>query len=158
MRVKEVAEMSFNQTRDILDHARAFHRRLIHFYEELLDRSPTEETCELIEDLVEHERVLESRLKEYEEGVSDNMLDTFFKYMVDGTEKHFAEYHVPAAVDSAYVIGAARHFDACLSRFYKEMARKALSEQVREILVNLQEMEQREQLALSKMALDLRVA
>jgi rubrerythrin len=156
--VKEVVEMSFNQTRDILDQACAFHRRLIRFYEELLDRAPEEETCELIEDLVGHEQKLEALLVDYEGRVSDNMLDTFFKYMVGCTAKCIDEYEVPDTVDSAYVLAAARHFDECLGRFYQEMARKALSEKVREILVNLQEMEQREQLALSKLALGLRVA
>ncbi len=150
--------MSFNQTWEVLDHAREFHRRLILFYEDLLDVAAEEETCELIEDLIAHEQTLEARLKEYEENLSNNVLDTFFKYMVDGTEKHFSEYDVPENVDSAYVITATRHFDECLSRFYQEMARKALSEQLREILVNLQEMEQREQLVLSKLELGLKVA
>ncbi len=150
--------MSFNQTWEVLDHARGFHRRLILFYEDLLDAATQEETCELIEELIAHEQMLEGRLKEYEESVSDNMLDTFFKYMIDDTEKHFSEYDMPETVGSAYVITATRHFDECLSRFYQEMAKKALSVELRDILENLQEMEQREQLVLSKLELGLKVA
>ena len=147
--------MSFNQTRDILDYARDFHRRLGRFYAELADLAPEEQTRDLLETLIDHERTMESQLKEYEEEVSANILDTFFKYMLDGTKALFASYEVPASVDSMYVIKTARHFDECLGSFYKEMARKALSEQVRDILINLMEMEMREQMSLSKQALEL---
>lgn len=150
--------MSFNQTWEVLDHAREFHRRMILFYEDLLDVATDTETCELLEGLIVHEQTLETRLRLYEESLSDNMLDTFFKYMVDGTEKHFSEYDVPEDIDSAYVITATRYFDECLSRFYQEMAKKAMSEKLREILENLQELEQQEQLVLSKMQLGLKVA
>lgn len=147
--------MSFNQTRDLLDHAQDFHRRLCQFYETLLDRASEQKTRELLYSLIEHENVLNQRMQEYEEEVSANILDTFFKYVVDGSETHFAQYHIPSAVDTHYVITAARHFDDCLTTFYKEMARKALSEQVREVLLNLMDMEQREQMRLSKQELEL---
>ena len=150
--------MSFNQTRDILDHARDFHRRLARFYDDLLDRAPKEQTCKLLETLIEHEKMLNRRLKEYEEEVSDNILDTFFKYMPDEMEAYFKEYDVPDTVDAEYVITAARYFDESLGDFYKMMAKKALSEQVREILLNLVEMELQEQMTLSKHALELSVS
>lgn len=150
--------MSFNQTRELLDHARDFHQRLILFYTDLLDRSTEEQTSELIEGLIEHEEVLEARLKDYEETVTETTLDTYFKYMINDTDQRFGEYEIPDRVDSDYVVGAARHFDECLSCFYEEMAKRTLSEGTRAILENLMEMERREQIALSKMMLDLRVA
>ena len=150
--------MGFNQTRDILDHARGFHRRLSQFYEKLLDCTPAQQTQELLDNLMAHERVLEERLKVYEEGVSDNVLDTFFKYVPDESNDCFAGYPVPTAVGTEYVIEAARYFDTCLSRFYKEMARQAMSEQVRDVLLNLLDMELSEQMTLSKKALELGVA
>lgn len=150
--------MSFNQTRDILDHARDFHRRLGKFYEGLLERAPDEQTRELIAHLMGHEGVLERRLGEYQEEVSDNVLDTYFKYMVDDHKDCIGAYAVPAVVGTAVVIDATRHFDECLCGFYKEMARKAMSEQVRDVLLNLMEMELREQMTLSKQCLELGVA
>lgn len=149
--------MSFNQTRDILDHARDFHRRLGKFYAELLDRTIDEQARGLIDNLMDHECVLERRLKEYEEEVSKNVLDTFFKYMIGERTDCIGEYPVPALVDTEYVIDATRYFDRCLCDFYKEMARKAMAEQVREVLLNLLEMELREQMMLSKRALELMV-
>ena len=109
----------------------------------------------MLGNLIEHEQMLERRLKEYEEGVSRNILDTFFKYMVDRIDTHFANYEVPDQVDAAAVIDAARYFDNCLCSFYREMAHKAMSEQVREVLLNLMDMELREQMSLSKQALEL---
>lgn len=147
--------MSFNQTREILDHARDFHRRLIRFYTDLRHHAEDEVTLKLIEDLVDHERQLESRLYEYEESVSGNLLDTFFKYMTATTDQTFAGYPIPDKVDTDYVIQATRYFDESLGRFYESMAQKAVSVDVREMLENLQHMEQREQLVLSKLVVSL---
>ena len=147
--------MSFDQTRDILDHARGFHRRMIRFYNDL--RPLTEEgvTLSLIDELIEHERQLELRLSDYEDSVSDNTLDTFFKYMVAMTDQAFSSYPIPEEIDVDYIIQATRYFDEKLRKFYESMARKAMSIQVREMLENLQEMERREQLGLSKLMVSL---
>lgn len=150
--------MSFNQTRDILDHAREFHRRLIRFYMDLRPLPEDGTTLRLIDELIEHEKVLESQLSDYEEHVSDNTLDTFFKYMAATTDQAFINYPVPDTISTEYVIQATRHFDDSLQRFYKSMAQKAMSVQVREMLENLQQLEQREQLALSKLTLSLQEA
>ena len=53
------------------------------------------------------------------------------------------------------VIEATRHFDQCLSTFYEEMARKSLSEHVRDVLLNLTQMELHEQMSLSRRTLEL---
>ncbi|MDF7798003.1 hypothetical protein P4C99_00910 [Pontiellaceae bacterium B1224] len=147
--------MSFNQTRDILDHAREFHRRLIRFYADLRHHTEDEITLNLIADLVAHERQLEARLYEFEESVSGNALDTFFKYLTATTDQTFSSYPVPEEIDTDYVIQATRYFDENLCRFYESMAKKAMSVEVRELLENLQQMEQREQLVLSKLMLSL---
>lgn len=150
--------MSFIQTRDILDHARKFHRGLIRFYSDLRPLAKEDLTRSLIDDLVEHETQLESRLADYENTVSDNTLDTFFKYMVATTDQKFATYPVPEVVDADYVIAATRYFDASLARFYESMAQKAVAVPVQEMLENLQQLEQREQKVLSKLMVSLQDA
>lgn len=147
--------MSFIQTRDLLDVARRFHTELAGLYQRMLERASTEETRQLIGTLIEHEQVLEQRLDEYEEEVSTNILDTFFKYMADEHMKGFQEYDLPDSMSSMDVIEATRYFDQRLGDFYKEMANKALSEHVREVLLNLMQMEQREQKSLSKRTLEI---
>ncbi len=147
--------MSFNQTRDLLDVARQFHLNLTELYRKMLERAATEEARGLIGTLIEHEQKIEQRLGEYEEQVSANILDTFFKYVVDEHSKCFQEYVLPDSMSSMDVITATRHFDQCLSDFYKEMARKSLSEHVRDVLLNLMQMELHEQMSLSKRTQEL---
>ena len=147
--------MSFNQTRDLLDVARQFHLNLTELYRKMLERAATEEARGLIGTLIEHEQKIEQRLGEYEEQVSANILDTFFKYVVNDHSKCFQEYVLPDSMSSMDVITATRHFDQCLSDFYKEMARKSLSEHVRDVLLNLMQMELHEQMSLSKRTQEL---
>lgn len=147
--------MSFNQTRDLLDLARQFHLNMAKLYGQMQSRASTLEAQQLIGTLIEHEQVLEKRLNEYEEEGSSNTLDTFFKYMVDELQKCFNEYELPATMSSMDVIEVTRYFDRCLSDFYKEMAEKSLSEHVREALLNLMQMELREQMNLSRRTLEL---
>lgn len=150
--------MSFNQTRDLLDVARQFHKNLSDLYGKMKPRAANEETRMLIGTLIDHEEVVERRLAEYEEEVSANILDTFFKYMVDEHMKCFQEYVIPESMTSMDVIEATRLFDQCLAGFYKEMARKSLSEHVRDVLLNLMQMELREQMSLSRRTLELTMA
>ena len=147
--------MSFNQTRDLLDVARQFHLNLTELYGKMLERASTEEARGLIGTLIEHEQTLEQRLGEYEEQVSANILDTYFKYVADEHSKCFQEYVLPDSMSSMDVIEATRHFDQCLSTFYEEMARKSLSEHVRDVLLNLMQMELHEQMSLSKRTQEL---
>ena len=147
--------MSFNQTRDLLDVARQFHLNLTELYGKMMERAATDEARGLIGTLIEHEHKLEQRLGEYEEEVSANILDTFFKYVVDEHMKCFQEYTLPDSMSAMDVIEATRHFDQCLSAFYEQMARKSLSEHVREVLLNLTQMELHEQMSLSRRTLEL---
>lgn len=147
--------MSFNQTRDLLDVARKFHLNLTGLYRKMLERADTGEARGLIGTLIEHEQKLEQRLGEYEEEVSANILDTFFKYVVNEHKKAFQEYVLPDSMSAMDVIEATRYFDQHLADFYKEMAEKSLSEHVREILLNLMQMELREQMNLSRRTLEL---
>ncbi|QBG48792.1 hypothetical protein EGM51_15800 [Verrucomicrobia bacterium S94] len=150
--------MSFNQTREILDHAQNFHRRLIRFYLSLRDSATDEITLKLIDDLVEHEKQLEHRLADYEDDATSDTMDTFFKYMIATTDQTFENYFIPERVDVDYVIKAARDFDEHLTRFYDVMTKRAASAHVREMLENLRQLEQREQLALSKLMVTLQEA
>ena len=147
--------MSFNQTRDLLDVARQFHLNLAGLYEKMMEQAANEEARALIGTLIDHERILEQRLGEYEEEGSANIMDTFFKYVVNDHQTAFQEYVLPDSISAMDVIEVTRHFDQHLADFYKEMARKSLSEQVRDVLLSLTQMELREQMNLSRRTLEL---
>ena len=148
--------MAFDQTKDVLEHAREFHQRLSVFYEELKDSASKERTRALLDYMSRHEKYLDDCLAQYEEQVSDNVLDTYFKYGSESTKMTaISEFEIKPEMDVDDVMAAAMHFDACLIEFYREMAQRALSEKVREVFENLLVMEQHEQIELSKQALGL---
>ena len=150
--------MSFNQTKDLLDVAREFHVQMEGLYRRMLKRAATEEAIQLIGTLIEHEQALERGLREYAGEVSDNILDTYFKFMVEKCIKCFDEYVLPESMSSLQVIEVTRYFDRCLAQFYKDMAAKAQVEHVREVLLNLMQTELREQMILSRRTLELTMA
>jgi len=143
--------MAFDQTKDVLNHAREFHQKLSVFYEELKGSASKERTRALLNYMSRHEKYLDDCLAQFEEQVSDNVLDTYFKYASESTEMTaITEFDIKPDMDEKDVMAAAMHFDGCLIAFYKEMAERSLSEKVREIFENLLVMEQHEQIELSK--------
>ena len=146
--------MAFDQTKDVLEHAREFHQKLSVFYEELKESASKERTRALLDYMSRHEKYLDDCLAQYEEQVSDNVLDTYFKYGSESTKMTaISEFEIKPEMDVDDVMAAAMHFDACLIEFYREMAQRALSEKVREVFENLLVMEQHEQIELSKQTL-----
>ncbi len=148
--------MAFDQTKDVLDHAREFHQKLGVFYEDLKESASKERTRALLDYMSRHEKYLDDCLSQYEEQVSDNVLDTYFKYGSESTEMTaISDFEIKPKMDVEDVVAAAMHFDACLIEFYREMAQRALSEKVREVFENLLVMEQHEQIELSKQMLGI---
>lgn len=148
--------MAFDQTKDVLEHAREFHRKLGAFYEELKESAGKERTRALLDYMSRHEKHLGDCLSQYEEQVSDNVLDSYFKYGSESTKMTaISDFEIKPEMDIDDVMAAAMHFDACLIEFYREMAQRALSEKVREVFENLLAMEQHEQIELSKQALGI---
>jgi len=148
--------MAFDQTKDVLEHAREFHRKLGEFYGELKESAGKERTRTLLDHMSRHERYLDNALAQYEEQVSDNVLDTYFKYGSESSEiTAIADFEIKPDMEVDDVVAAAMHFDECLIAFYREMAQRALSKKVREVFENLLEMEQHEQIELSKQTLGM---
>ena len=147
--------MPFDQTKDILDHARKFHRRLSRFYEDLKDSVEKERTRALLDYLSRHETYLDESLAKFQEQVSNNVLDTFLNYKADTANvSAITEFEISDDMSVDDVVAAAMHFDALLIKFYGDMARKTNSIKVREMFENLLVMEQHEQIELSKQTLE----
>jgi hypothetical protein len=148
--------MAFNQTRDVLDHVRGFHRSMSTFYAGLRDCAADERARDLLVYLSDHAASLDRWLAEYEEQVSGNVLDTYFKYESECThESRISEYETKPVMDVRDITAAAMYFDTCLIAFCHEMAERAMSETVQEVFENMLEMERREQEQLSKNLLEM---
>jgi rubrerythrin len=148
--------MPYNQTKDVLDQARKFHRRLSEFYEDLKESTSVEHTRALLDYMSRHENYLDECLKEFKEQVSDNVLDTYMQYGSDASAQvQIDDFEISPEMTVDDVVAAAMHFDACLIKFYREMATKSSNGKVREVFENLLVMEQHEQIELSKQTLEL---
>ena len=148
--------MPFNQTSEVLNHARTFHRKLSAFYEGLKESSSRERTRALLGYMSRHEQYLDECLAEFQQDVSRNVLDTYVQFGSEATRfSEIAEFRIRPDMDVEDVVAAAMHFDACLIRFYREMAGYSTSRKVREVFENLMVMEEREQLELSKTIIEL---
>ncbi|MDF7823122.1 hypothetical protein P4B35_03800 [Pontiellaceae bacterium B12227] len=148
--------MPFDQTKDVLNQARKFHHRLSEFYEDLKDSTDKERTRALLDYLSRHETYLENCLKEFQQDVDKNVLDSYFQYGSDASKlSGISEFEIKDEMSVEDVVAAAMHFDACLIKFYREIAQKAHTEKVREVFENLLVMEEHEQIELSKTTLEL---
>jgi rubrerythrin len=148
--------MPFTQTKDILEQARRFHHKLSEFYEDLKDSAEKERTRALLDYLSRHEQYLEECLKEFMQEVSKNVSDSFVQYGPDAsTLKGIKDFEIKSSMEVEDVVAAAMHFDACLIKFYREMADKVQNNKVREVFENLLVMEEHEQIELSKTTIEL---
>ena len=148
--------MPFDQTKDVLKQARKFHHKLSEFYEDLKDSTDKERTRALLDYLSRHEKYLEDCLEEFQQDVSRNVLDSYFQYGSDASNlSGISEFEIKDEMSVEDVVAAAMYFDACLIKFYREIAQKARSDKVREVFENLLVMEEHEQIELSKTALEL---
>jgi len=148
--------MPFNQTKDVLNHARKFHQKLSEFYEGLKDSASKERTKALLGYMSRHEQYLDECLATFQKEVSKNVLDSFYQYGSDATKlSEITEFQIKDDMDVDDVIAAAMHFDACLIKFYREMVIRAPTSAVKEVFENLLVMEEHEQLELSKTMLEL---
>ena len=148
--------MPFDQTKDVLNHARKFHHRLSEFYEDLKESASREHTRALLDYMSRHEQYLEDCLKEFQDDVDKNVLDSYFQYGSDASKlSGIKDFVIKDDMEVEDVVAAAMHFDACLIKFYREIAQKARSSKVREVFENLLVMEEHEQIELSKTTLEL---
>lgn len=148
--------MPFDQTKDVLNHARKFHRRLSEFYDDLKDTVEKERTRALLDYLSRHEAYLDETLAKFQEEVSVNVLDTFVNYKAETANvSEITDFEIREDMTIDDVVAAAMHFDSLLIKFYGDMALKTNNQKVREMFENLLVMEQHEQIELSKQTLEL---
>lgn len=142
---------TYETTRDVLDHARAFHGELGKLYERLAGEAQQERVKMLLNYLSRHEEHLEEGLAQYEEGASKRILDTWFKY-VPGEDRlrecQSIQLERDMSVDD--VVAVALRLDTCLLDLYKEMADTAVSQEVKDVFTNLLDMEEQEKHKLAR--------
>ena len=144
----------FVQVRDLLDQVRDFHGQLAGYYDGLSDHADMTRVKLLLDYISSHERNLQASLAAYEESASRQVMETW----VDC--RHAEEIlatceHTPLSPELSVdgVTRVAMDVDACLMRFYEEVAGQAETDAVRDVFRNLIAVEQGELRRLARNAL-----
>ncbi|RKZ45365.1 MAG: hypothetical protein DRQ58_10535 [Gammaproteobacteria bacterium] len=147
--------MRFEQVRDILDHAREFHKCLGEFYQNLVEYEEETRIKMLLEYLGRHEKFLEQGIANFEESASEKVLDTWFQFTQDkATLKLPSGNNIKSNMSVEDVIHMGLELDDCLIKLYKDAAEDSEVLEVKEVFNNLLKMEQEEEHHLVRAALD----
>ena len=138
--------MAFETTKEVLDHAREFHRLVREFYNRLSKKEQKERVRILLDYMSRHQRHLDESLAEYQRTVPERILNTWFQYpppknILETCLNISLEEKENLTVDD--VVSMALELDKCLLQLYQTMAEHSEFEEVRTVFTNLLEMEKR---------------
>ena len=149
--------MRFAQVRDIIDHTKAFHKRLSEFYQDLADHEEAVRVKLLLDYIVRHEKHLEKALADYEESASTQILDTWFQFSQDeSTLKSPEDIQIKPDMSLEDVIRMGLELDGQVIRVYEDAAANADVPEVRRVFKYLLELEKHEEHHLVRAALESR--
>jgi len=138
--------MRFEQTKDVLEHARSFHKKISNFYKQRRDGTEQQRLKLLLDYMSHREQELASALEQFAAGSSREVLDTWFQFTVDDETLKLcpdALLHDDMTVDDVIRAGVA--MSQCFIDLFREIGTTADSDEVRAVFQNLLESEQREQ-------------
>lgn len=145
--------MSFEQTKDVIERARLFHRQLRDYYLQLKEVTDKQRVQMLLDYLCLHEEKMERSLSEFEQSTTRGALSTWFMYAPgDETEKVLKSLRIDPDMTSQEVVCTALQLDETLLRLYKQAAELAPREPIRELFRSMYEEGKKER---SKLVLNL---
>lgn len=139
---------------DLLDRAREFHELLSVKYADSSGHARRAEVKVLLEFISRHELALAQAMRDYAQGASKAVLESYFEFPPDFRHL-FATDSPRISPDATFdeVVGIALRFDEALMTAYRECRREAASADLRAALEALLKMEQREELRIMRATL-----
>ena len=137
--------MKFDRTRDIIEHAVAFHRLLANHFSELSRKTDNQRLKMLLLYLVDHENASSEYLIDYSENAPHKVLDTWFQF--SNCEERFGELKSTLRTDNPdedSIINTLILLYDCMIGQFKSFADKADVEPVREVFENIAAHEEKE--------------
>lgn len=132
--------MPFEQTRDVIERARAFHRDLADRFHRMEREADRDKVRMLLDFLAGHEERMERNLAAFENATAASMLDTWFAYpLPDDLCQSAARISLTAEMSVPEIISAALQLDECLQGLYRYAAEAAPSPEVRDLFLSLLE-------------------
>jgi len=129
--------MAFEQTRDILEKARGFHRDLAAYFERLERVAQQEKVRMVLEYLRRHEQAMDEELKSFEARAERPVLDSWFKYAPESVQETIARLEIRPDMTVEEVVAIALKLDEQLLELYGHAARLAPDADARELFANL---------------------
>ena len=137
--------MRFQQTKDILDYARHFHKLIRQFYQRTSEAVDKNRLKLLLNYLAEHERYLEKSIAEYESTMPEKALKTWFPLSPCSEKIDNLSSLLDAQEPSVdEIVALAIYLDDCLIETYRQLAESAETNTVKDVFRNLLELEKRE--------------
>jgi rubrerythrin len=148
--------MASESVKDILDHAREFHRDLGAYYASLGAAADKARVRLLLDYMSAHERSLDRALSAYEAMGQKAVLGTWFKSALDGSLLEVKKL-LPVRRDMSTddVIRCALKVDRCLMQVYRRLAENAVAEDVKSLFEELVRETQKGDRRLIRDALEL---
>jgi rubrerythrin len=135
--------MPSKQIRDILDYVRKFHCCLHDFYEACGEETEDERVKALLDYMGRHEGNFNKALARYEETAAQGVLDTWLQFAPDETlNQAFKKVELTPGMSPDEVIQVALDLDKTLLTLYEELAQSTSAPHVKELFMNLLQMEE----------------
>jgi rubrerythrin len=142
---------NFEQVKDVLDHGRKLHAELRKFYDSLNEHKQQDRVRMVLDYLSRHERNLEEALERFEHDARKGILETWMQYAPsDNVEKILKSCVIKPNMSVDEVVKLATDFDDALVELYKDAAREADEEHVKELFQDLINMENTERQSLAR--------
>lgn len=141
--------MAPRQVIDFLHWAEAYHKRLHDFYAGREHEAARPEVRALLDYMARHQDIVRHVIEEYEKGASQDVLESWYKVSPDPKafkDPETAGFRADMTTDE--VIDLALDLDQSLISMYKMLIRDAESDELREVLENLLQEEEREEVRL----------
>ncbi|WP_320171150.1 hypothetical protein [Maridesulfovibrio sp.] len=142
--------------KDVIEQTKAFHKRLGSFYKELSDKVEKERVKLLLDYMSRHHENLAGIMDEYESGLSEKVLTTWFMYVNKECDlSPFFSADLGPDMTAQQVVQVAVDLDKCLLETYEAMLQNDIPDDVSEVFQGLLDMEKREKIKLAKNALKI---
>ncbi len=148
---------TFETARDIVDLARQFHGQVADLYERLSCQAEKTRVKLLLDYMCRHERHLEACLSQFETGVSERLLETWFQFMPGEVPAHvLSQVDLKPDMSVDDVVNVAMQLDDCLIRIYRQASEECDSRELSDIFTNLLQMEEQEEIRLARDSIDVK--
>jgi len=137
--MEEISRNTFKQIRDLLDLAESIHTKVQRHYEKKKKSLKDPEAKMLLDYIARKEKMLGSIISRYREGVSAEVLETFYQFTpaeiktLDG----YTAWQPNSNANATEVLAAALMIDAFMLSFYRRAAQMAPSEASADLFANL---------------------